>query len=353
MRPKKIILDCDLMKHRDSGLYHYCLNLGQHVGSLLDQERRERMLCYVPPSAADAFRSKRIIIEENWHSRHIRPFMWDCAIWHAPFQSGRPVPKRRGMKVVLTIHDLNVLHEDRSSKERKESLERTQRLIDASDALVCISEHTKRDVSHHLSTDGKPVHVIHNGTHQVAPPPSAPQGYKPARPFVFALGYVNRKKNFHTLLSLLKLQELELVVAGRLDEPEYIERMRADAARMGVADRLNVIGPVPEGDKAWYYQHSEAFALPSLAEGFGAPVVEAMAFGKPVFLSDRTSLPEIGADVSFYFKSFEPDHMLQVFMEGMTEFRRNGLSQRLKDRARSFDWNAKAQEYINVYRSLL
>lgn len=342
------------MKYRDSGLYHYCLNLGNHVGRLLDKEE-EKLSFYVPEAEKNAFESKRsCIIEKKWHNRYVKPFLYNCDLWHAPFQSGRPIQRlHKKMKVLLTVHDLNVLHEDKPEKERTESLARTQKLIDSSDAIVCISNHTRKDIEQHMTIGNKPVYVIHNGTHHITMPPDQPAGYKPSKPFVFTMGYVNRKKNFHTLLSLLQQPELELVIAGRLDEPDYIQQLQLKAKNMGVSDRLKVLGPVTEGDKAWYYRHSQAFALPSLAEGFGAPVVEAMKFGKPIFLSDRTSLPEIGGDAAFYFSSFEPEHMIRVFREGMDTFQKKRLSSYVMDRGNAFAWEEKAKEYLQVYRSLL
>lgn len=92
--------------------------------------------------------------------------------------------------------------------------------------------------------------------------------------------------------------------------------------------------------------------MPSLAEGFGAPVVEAMAFGKPIFLSNLTSLPEIGADIAFYFHSFEEAHMQQVFKEGMEAYQRNNMAEKIIERGNDFNWEVKAQEYLQVYRSL-
>lgn len=342
------------MKYRDSGLYHYCLNLGNHVGRLLDKEE-EKLSFYVPEAEKNAFESKRsCIIEKKWHNRYVKPFLYNCDLWHAPFQSGRPIQRlHKKMKVLLTVHDLNVLHEDKPEKERTESLARTQKLIDSSDAIVCISNHTRKDIELHMTIGNKPVYVIHNGTHHITMPPDQPAGYKPSKPFVFTMGYVNRKKNFHTLLSLLQQPELELVIAGRLDEPDYIQQLQLKAKNMGVSDRLKVLGPVTESDKAWYYRHSQAFALPSLAEGFGAPVVEAMKFGKPIFLSDRTSLPEIGGDAAFYFSSFEPEHMIRVFREGMDTFQKKRLSSYVMDRGNAFAWEEKAKEYLQVYRSLL
>ena len=138
-----------------------------------------------------------------------------------------------------------------------------------------------------------------------------------------------------------------------MDEPDYINRMRLQARKLGVSERLHILGPVSEEDKAWYLNHCLAFMLPSLAEGFGAPVVEAMKFGKPLFLSNLTSLPEIGGDVAFYFNNFEPNYMQEVFNNGLFEYQRNGLKDKIVSRANDFNWEKKALAYLKVYQSLL
>lgn len=351
----KVILDCDLMRYRDSGLYHYCLNLGTYVKKALEKEEDGRISFYIPAAEKQSFGpDSSCIIEKKWHHKFLKPFLWDCDIWHAPFQSGRIVPAYgKKIKILLTIHDLNCMHEDKPDKERVESLQKTQRLIDRSDALVCISNHCKNDVITYLDIKNKPIYVIHNGTHHVTVPPSKPAGYKPARPFIFTMGYVNRKKNFHTLVPLLKNSQFDLIIAGKMDEADYINRMRMQARKLGVSERLHILGPVSEADKAWYLNHCLAFMLPSLAEGFGAPVVEAMKFGKPLFLSNLTSLPEIGGDVAFYFNNFEPGHMEEVFNSGLFEYQKNGLKQKIISRGNEYSWEEKALEYIKVYRSML
>ncbi len=350
----RIILDCDLMRHRNSGLYHYCLNLGNYVNRQLANYSGDSISFYTPAREATSFeQSRHTIVERKWHHRFFKPFLWNCDVWHAPFQSGRIIPKATDKtKVLLTVHDLNCLYEDKTANERKQSLEHTQKLIDRADAVVCISNHCKKDVLENMNTANKPVYVIHNGTHHVDAPPAQPEGYIPCRPFVFGIGYINRKKNFHSLIPLLAEENIELVIAGHLDEPDYIKGMLDSAARAGYSDRLKILGPVSESDKAWYFKNCLAFSLPSLAEGFGAPVVEVMAFGKPLFLSNRTSLPEIGGDVAFYFKSFDPAHMLHVFRDGMAEYRNNGLASKIIRRGEAFNWEQKAAEYINVYQSL-
>jgi glycosyltransferase involved in cell wall biosynthesis len=92
------------------------------------------------------------------------------------------------------------------------------------------------------------------------------------------------------------------------------------AKKFGVEDRVKLIGPATEEEKYWYYKNCEAFLFPSYAEGFGLPVIEAMYHGKPVFISDKTSLPEVGGDAAYYFRNFEPEYMQEVFKEGMRDY---------------------------------
>jgi glycosyltransferase involved in cell wall biosynthesis len=354
---KKIILDCNLMKYPNSGLYHYCLNLGKSMHSLLENDREAGIAFYVPSAEAKSFGpGYSHIVEKKRFWNFFNPFLKNCSVWHAPFQSGRMIPDKKkypGIKVLLTIHDLNPLHEGRPEVEQLKSLAHTQSLIDQSDAIVCISEFCKMDVLKNCNTGNKPVYVIHNGTHQVHEPGLHIGSYRPSRPFLFGMGYFNRKKNYHVLLPLLQNKDLELVIAGRLDEPEYIEGMKQEAAKTGVNDRLHIVGPVSESEKSWYFQNCLAFVHPSLAEGFGAPVVEVMQFGKPLFLSSLTSLPEIAGDAGFYFSTFDEDHMLEVFYKGMEQYQKNGMADQIKKRGMQFDWQEKAKEYRKVYQSLL
>jgi glycosyltransferase involved in cell wall biosynthesis len=352
----KIILDADLMRHPHSGLYHYCLNIGNRITHLLEsQQAAHRLFYYAPRQECSRFQHPEYAIAEKpkWH-RFWKPFLWDCALWHAPFQSGRIFPPEgfKG-KILLTIHDLNCLHEGKPEKEIRKSIGHTQKLIDRSDALVCISAFCKQDVLMHCKTGNKPIHVIHNGTHAVGEPALSALSYLPHRPFYFGMGYVNRKKNYHVLVPLLEHTDRELIIAGRLDEPDYVAEIQALANRLGVSDRLRLTGPVSESEKAWYLRHCEAFLHPSLAEGFGAPVVEAMQFGKPLFLSNRTSLPEIAAGVGFFFTDFHPDKMRQVLQEGMLSFNANGMAEAIRRKSREYDWAQKAKDYLAVYESML
>jgi glycosyltransferase involved in cell wall biosynthesis len=351
----RIILDCDLMRFPNSGLYHYCLNLGMEVNNLLDQREKKRMKFYVPPAEVKSFNDPANTIVEKPLHKFFRPFLWDCRVWHAPFQLGRIVPyKNKSIKVLFTIHDLNFLHEGVSEDEREKTQAHIQKQIDRANAIVCISEFTKSDVLKHCDVGNKPVHVIHNGTHSVGKPQLDSNSYKPERKFLFGMGYVNKKKNYHVLVPLLKYNpELELVIAGKLDNDEYINNMKKLAGELGVSERLRILGPVSEDEKAWYFKNCLAFMHPSLAEGFGAPVVEAMQFGRPLFLSSLTSLPEIGGNAAFFFKNFEPEHMQHIFANGMSQYEEQRMAEKVIERGKFFDWKKSAAKYVEVYQSLM
>lgn len=349
-----IFLDCDLMRFPNSGLYHYCLNLGIEVQKLLAAEKGIRIKMYVPSAEKESFESDTIV-EKKWH-KFWKPFLRQNNVWHTPFQSGRMVlhKKTPGIKKLLTIHDLNPLHEGKSPQEQQKSLAHTQQLIDQHDAIVCISEFTKTDVLKHCEVGNKPLFVIHNGIHHINSLGGVQAPRKFNRPFLFGMGYVNRKKNYHTLLPILtENPNLELVVAGRLDEPDYVKLILDTAEKMQVSDRLHLTGPVSENDKAWYLSNCEAFVHPSLAEGFGAPVVEAMLFGKPLFLSNLTSLPEIGGKAAFYFSNFEGETMTRTFREGMQKFADLNMRETVIQRGQDFNWQRSARQYLEVYKSLL
>ena len=97
-------------------------------------------------------------------------------------------------------------------------------LINRADVIVCISEYCKNDVTFYCDTKSKPVHVIHNGTNTLTEPELLKQSYRPVKPFIFSLGTIMPKKNFHSLLPLVQDQQhMELVIAGRIDDVGYYQ----------------------------------------------------------------------------------------------------------------------------------
>jgi len=120
---------------------------------------------------------------------------------------------------------------------------------------------------------------------------------------------------------------------------------------MGVEKQLHLIGIINDSDKYWLLKNCNSFAFPSLAEGFGLPVIEAMSLGKPVFLSHLTSLPEVGGPEAYYWKSFEPSSMIDVYQSGMKTYDELKAAREI-EWAAQFSWSKAAESYLNLYESI-
>jgi glycosyltransferase involved in cell wall biosynthesis len=349
----RILFDCERMKYPDTGLFHYCLNLGKFLEKNI-QLGREELFFYSPPGEQDWSYHRANHITQHPLHKFILPPLNRFDIWHATYQNTHYLPMRnRKIRVVLSIHDLNFLYDDRKSPAKKgKYLRYLQKLINRSDAIVCISAFSRKDVLEHCEIGNKPLYVIHNGSNLLEQPILHSTSYKPKKPFLFSIGVLHRKKNYHVLLPLLKKNTMELLIAGKFDDSQYIHYIRDQSRKLGVEDNVRLLGRISENEKSWYFNHCRAFAFPSISEGFGLPVVEAMNCGKPLFLSGRTALPEIGGEVSFYFNDFAPDRMEEVFNRGMDLYNRNGLSARIRERGKHFCWHKSAREYLEVYRTL-
>ncbi len=350
----RIIFDCERMKYENTGLFHYCLNLGLHLQKLVSAGEEE-MSFYTPFGVSGYFPpGSHHILQTELHKFRM-PSLQDYQVWHATYQDSYYLPFRnRKIKVVLSIHDLNFLYDESKPEWKKQKyLRRLQTLINRADVIICISEYSRQDVQFYCDLGNKPVHVIHNGTNSLKEPILFSNSYKPARPFIFSLGTINKKKNFHSLLPLVQQRtDVELVIAGRKDEPDYCDFILNAAARMGVHDNLKLLGAISENEKSWYFNNCYAFAFPSHAEGFGLPVTEAMSVGKPIFLSHRTALPEIGGDVAFYFRNFSASHMNETFTAGMKRYKLFNMKEDIIKKGKAYCWDHAAREYWKIYRSL-
>jgi glycosyltransferase involved in cell wall biosynthesis len=322
------------------------LNLGNALLKAYDSNR-EKLHFYIPQGEASAFGNDvSFVPHKSWH-KYFNPVAQKIDVWHCAYQLSKYLPHNKKTKKIITVHDLNFLIDN---KERQsEQIKKIQSLIDRVDEVVCISEHTKRDVLNYLGTNNKPVTVIHNGSGVKEFPGYDTPAYKPLRPFIFSIGTFFEKKNFHVLPCLLKNNDYELIIAGD-KRTDYEAKIIEQAKLHNVSDRVKLIGNISDEDRYWYYKNCRAFTFPSLAEGFGLPVVEAMHFGKPVFLSTHTSLPEIGGDAAFYFDDFDCDAMNKVFEHGLSSFN-DDLSEKTKARSRMFTWEKAAKEYLEIYRS--
>jgi len=259
---------------------------------------------------------------------------------------------------LLTIHDVNFLEEE-TGQRLDFRINQLRNKVKRSSAIVYVSEFAKKNAHAHFNIPDIPEYVIYNGNNFNDNSANSIEknqiNYVPNQPFIFSIGQVVEKKNFHTLIEMLRfLSDIVLVIAGALNTA-YAEILKEKIKDYKLEKRVVLLGNITESDKIFYYKNCLAFAFPSLREGFGLPVLEAMTFGKPVFLSNKTSLPEIGGAHSFYWDNFDPKCMANVFDAGMSTFEDNKeiFKSAYINRSQQFTWEKAAKEYINVYKDIL
>jgi glycosyltransferase involved in cell wall biosynthesis len=331
------------------GLGEFALQLGRRIaaqaplwrerdGIAFDFHLRERLFGQFGPEVG-------YLAVNRWQRlRHARPVRH--ALWHSMHQLNKTLPPLGCGVRVLTVHDLNYLYHP-SAFSRWRHARRTRKLIERTDHVVAISRHTADDVREHLGWRG-PTEVIYNGARNLVAAQQRPLSDLPDRPFLFHLSRMSPSKNPQAILGLARIwPEMDFVFCG--PPSTDAQRLVATVRLPNVHFRLGI----DDAQKAWAFAHCAGFVFPSLAEGFGLPPIEAMHFGKPVFLSRLTCLPEIGGDAASYFDDFDPASMKRVVEDGLARARQPGRADAIKAHAAQFDWDRCAAAYLALYRRLL
>jgi glycosyltransferase involved in cell wall biosynthesis len=283
-------------------------------------------------------------LQRFWHWSPVR-----FALWHRLHQHIRLLPPSGTSMRVETVHDLNFLHLKAGSK-RERYRQRMANRLRGSAAVVAITQHVANDLAAQLPRLGTPVTVIHNGATDLTRAKSRAVDGIGDKPFLLHISRMAPSKNIEAMLAMAAAWPAKpIVLAGATSSyTGEVQRMVAERKLSNVTVRLDL----DEAEKAWLYAHCEGFVFPSLAEGFGLPPIEAMHFGKPVFLSRLTSLPEVGGDVANYFDSFEAAAMRAVIEKGLAAHQRRGPDALVRH-ARSFSWARCAEAYLALYLRLL
>jgi glycosyltransferase involved in cell wall biosynthesis len=341
-------LEMQKLQVPESGLGQVCLGLGRAL-----QRLGAGCGYYIPASAEGVFGDwEEYLIERHWQ-RWTGVRAPGCRVWHCLHQDARYWPRERRTAVVLTLHDLNFLKDDdRGRRERR--LRALQRRVDRAARVTAISQSTADVARAHLRlADSRPLPVIYNGNPLDPEGPEERPGWAPAGRFLLSVAHLHPKKNQAVLLPLLQARrDWTLVLAGD-GRHGYAGELRRAAERLGVGERVLMPGVIGAGVKLWLLRRCEALVFPSLAEGFGLPVVEAMSVGKPVFLSRCDSLPEVGGEAAFYWDDFAPEAMAARLEGGLAAYAADpGWAARLRAQAQRFQWETAARQYLALYQEL-
>ncbi len=348
---KQILVTLDRLKYPNCGLGRYSHDFGT---TLLQSSTPD--LCFdflLPKKGYAPLQKESNFLRLSNYRKLFCGYMNNYDLIHVTHQL--PSFKiKTNAKIVLTIHDINQIITDDRKKALK-YVKKIQKNVDTADAIVFISSFTQNFCQQHLSLpDTKIYKVIHNGINIPITTPVKPKWFSIKRKYLFSIGQLMKKKNFHTLIPFLKniADEYELIIAGEHADQEYVDKIKAAIKNLNLEQRVHLPGSVSEEEKRFLYENCTAFVFPSLAEGFGMPIIEAMRFKKPVFSSSRSSLKEIGDQHVFFWDEFDPKYMADIFNQSIPSVDDAHLDNAY-NYSSNFSWETNAEEHIELYNRLL
>jgi glycosyltransferase involved in cell wall biosynthesis len=285
----------------------------------------------------------------------------DAELFHA---TEHLLPPLRGVPTVLTVHDMIFkLFPEHQKLLNYWYLNMTMPLYcRRAGAILTVSEASKRDIVRHYTLAPERVTVIH----EAASPEFAPaepsvvdearRRYGLPEGFLLHVGTIEPRKNLTRLIEALQqLREAGLRIPLVLTSSkgwlydEFFRRLEA----LDVQDAVHFTGYVPTADLPLLYNAATVVVTPSVYEGFGLPVLEAMACGIPVVSSSSSSLPEIGGDAAVYFDPYDVEAMASAIRAVWTDAElRADLQERGLVQAARFSWDRAARETLGVYQRL-
>jgi len=282
-------------------------------------------------------------------------------LFHAPHYNA---PLAAPCPLVVTVHDLAHLalaHLFPSPLAQAYAHGMFRAVVTRARRLITDSFFTRAELRTHLGVDPDRVTVIHLGTDPRFTPGPTRGDHRRVRAlgvrgrFVLYVGNVKPNKNVLGLVeafSMLGSRAGQLVIAGRRDRFRYgVDDFGTALASSPARDRIVATGEVTFDDIRALYRTASVAVLPSLYEGFGLPVLEAMACGTPVVASDRASIPEVADDAALLVDATSRDQLAAAIERVLEDTAlRHTLIERGRRRVADFSWARAAEAHVAVYR---
>ena len=340
------------------------------IDKLINLEKKYDFLIY---SYAEYFKKlypnntisvTKAIAPDRGFSGHIKRLLWyqtilswqlkknQTALFYSPASEGMLFPT---VPQIVTVHDLIPLkYPEVSPKWRYYYLYILPLILKNSQQIISISQHTKQDLikTYHLKPES--IQVVYNGFDRdlffPQPDPKIIQKYNLER-YLLYVGDMRFYKNLDRCLAAfdtLPFKDYQFVITGKKDDFFY-PKLKNKVENLAAKDRIIFLDYVPIDDLPGLYSMAQCLVFASLYEGFGLPVLEAMACGCPVIASNSTSIPEVGGDSVFYVDPHDKDDIARGMHRMLTdENLRQTLSDRGKSRAKLFSWDNTAREIGSI-----
>lgn len=279
-----------------------------------------------------------------------------CGVW---FSTSHMIPFQRSLRRVPFVHDLIAIRYPELFGRKQSAYLRfaLRYACKKTDRVLTNSEATRSDIATTFRVDPTRIGVTPlgpgNRIERVDPGSVGEAELEalglPRGPYYFALGTLEPRKNLGRLIEALALDAspTRLAIAGGKgwkDSPIY-----ARSTALGIEDRVCFLGYVPDRDLPKLFARCQAFVFPSLYEGFGMPVLEAMLAGAPVLASDRPAMREVGGAAARYFDPESPADIARALSEPLD--REAMIEAGLRQAAR-FTWPAAAEITLNTLRAV-
>ncbi len=355
----RVVIDARLMYYRRAGIAQYTRHLTRALAQshttfgvgqlsvLLD--RRDRDTAWVPPGVSIL----RTVTPAHHRYEHVTlPF--ELLRYQSRFDvlhSPDFIAPRGRFKKVITIHDLYFLeHPEVMETVGKRYYGHMHRSARSADHIIAVSDFTRREITRLLPhVPEANVTVIHEaGASQL--PVSALDAPMESLRYALFVGTFEPRKNLVTLLRALKElpEDVKLMVIGERGWGSSTPARIAD--ELGLKDRVTFAGRVSDAELDRYYRGARMLVMPSLSEGFGLPVLEAMARGVPVVCSNGGALPEIAGDAALLHDPLDVAGLARLMRVVWTiDAVRSDYGRRGLQRTREFSWDSTAQATWRVY----
>ena len=304
----------------------------RYLKALLRELRRRDDVDVETVSFGRADRLSTIVRDAVWY-----PFALgrtrDADVLHCPMYRG---PLRPASPLVVTVHDLAVFRHPEAFNRwtRTYSPHFVPRVLAAARRVIAVSEFTRRELVELLGLREEKIRVVPNGVDD----DFTPDGPAADGEYVLAVGTLEPRKNLARLVEAARRNGIELRVVGA--------RGWGNVELGG--NGVHWLGEVTDAELARQYRGARCVAYPSLYEGFGIPVLEAMACGAPVVTSRATAMEEVADGAAVLVDPKDPAELAAGIERAVAE--REELVARGLERARAFRWDAVADATVDVYR---
>ena len=289
-------------------------------------------------------------------------FKTELDLTHSP----TPLPLPTRGKRIITVHDLFFLDFPRMTDKEAGRVfaRRLENSVQDADGIVAVSHHTKRQLSEKFILNGEKIRVIHHGISLEEWEGGGREDLERTKTsldlpadFLLFVGAHEPRKNLPNLIKTLKIvhdrhRKIPLVLVGRkgLDS----DNIRRTIQKLNLGTWVKTVGYVDEKELKNVYRLASVFVFPSLWEGFGIPLLEAMASRLPIVASRSSALPEIAEDAAVYVAPGDPEDMAdQIIRVLEDEDLQKNLVSAGEKRVRDFTWEKAAGESLDFYNSVL